>query len=331
MIPLETQRLRLRAVGEGDLGFVVRLHANADLLRFIPPAATPDASAARRLLERFTELVCHPVQGFSLIELRQTGQAVGLIMVKPIPPADGTEPSVLEIGWRQVAEHCGHGYVTEAAAAVLEAVHDRGVKELVAVTHPDNLASQRVAERIGMERIGTNRDYYDAAPQVLFRSCRRPAARHAWLPEGWELLPAGEYAFPGPLRDRLVGAILAGEKTATTALAAEYEAQHAPLPQVGSREVVVDSAGAPICVTELTGVAVVPLGEVTDEHAVAEGEGWATAGQWRQAHERFWSSPQYLTWFDGLGAPPPVLDDDAPVVCTRLRVLTAAPAVAGSA
>ena len=105
-------------------------------------------------------LADHSVQGFSLIELRGAdddgravaGIAVGLIMIKPIPPSGGGEATVLEIGWRQVAEHCGHGYVTEAARAVLDAVHRAGVERLVAVVDPENLASQRVAVRIGMER-----------------------------------------------------------------------------------------------------------------------------------------------------------------------------------
>lgn len=36
-------------------------------------------------------------------------------------------------------------------------------------------------------------------------------------------LPKAEFAFPGPLRDRLVAAVLDGSKTATTGLVAEYE------------------------------------------------------------------------------------------------------------
>jgi uncharacterized protein YhfF len=35
-------------------------------------------------------------------------------------------------------------------------------------------------------------------------------------------LPVAEFAFPGPLRDQLVAAILAGEKTTTTGLVADY-------------------------------------------------------------------------------------------------------------
>jgi hypothetical protein len=36
-------------------------------------------------------------------------------------------------------------------------------------------------------------------------------------------LPVAEFAFPGPLRDQLVAAILAGAKAATTGLVADYE------------------------------------------------------------------------------------------------------------
>ena len=61
------------------------------------------------------------------------------------------------------------------------------------------------------------------------------------VPDRLEDLPRGEYAFPGPLRDRLVTAILAGDKTSTTSLAEGYRAEGTPLPRVGDLEAVVDS------------------------------------------------------------------------------------------
>jgi len=61
-----------------------------------------------------------------------------------------------------------------------------------------------------------------------------------------EDLPVAEFAFPGPLRDQLVAAIVAGDKTTTTALAAGYELENEPLPRPGLRQVVVDSAGKPV-------------------------------------------------------------------------------------
>ena len=98
----------------------------------------------------------------------------------------------------------------------------------------------------------------------------------------------GEYAEPGPLREALVAAIVAGEKTATAALLRDYEAEREPLPRVGMRERVLDSAGEVAAVVEVTGVAVVPLGRVPDWHAVAEGEGDRDVRAWRAAHEEFW-------------------------------------------
>ena len=46
-----------------------------------------------------------------------------------------------------------------------------------------------------------------------------------------EDLPLAEFAFPGPLRDQLVAAILSGAKTTTTGLVADYEHEGESLPR----------------------------------------------------------------------------------------------------
>ncbi|MGC5011812.1 ASCH domain-containing protein [Streptosporangium sp. DT93] len=129
-------------------------------------------------------------------------------------------------------------------------------------------------------------------------------------------LPKAEFAFPGPLRDRLVAAILDGRKIATTSLVVEYEREGAPLPESGERSVVVDSADRPVAVIEVTSVRVVPLGEVDTAHAVDEGEGHATVAQWRAAHERFWHGPEMRS---ALGDATFAVDDTTPVVLERFR------------
>ena len=53
-----------------------------------------------------------------------------------------------------------------------------------------------------------------------------------------------EFGFPGELRDRLVGAVLAGEKTATTGLLIEWELDDEPVPRLGEQLRVVDSQAA---------------------------------------------------------------------------------------
>ncbi len=58
--------------------------------------------------------------------------------------------------------------------------------------------------------------------------------------EDLSALPVAEFAFPGPLRDQLVAAILAGRKTTTTGLVANYEHEREPLPRPGRREALDD-------------------------------------------------------------------------------------------
>lgn len=127
-----------------------------------------------------------------------------------------------------------------------------------------------------------------------------------------------EFAFPGPLRDQLVAAIVAGAKTTTTGLVADYEHGGEPLPRPGQRAVVVDSAGEPVTVIETVAVRVVRLADVDLAHALAEGEGHASVAEWRAAHERFWHSEQLR---EALDDPEFTVDDDTLVVAEEFRVV----------
>jgi uncharacterized protein YhfF len=132
-------------------------------------------------------------------------------------------------------------------------------------------------------------------------------------------LPVAEFAFPGPLRDQLVAAILAGAKTTTTGLVADYEHENEPLPVPGLRQVVVDSVGRPVAVIETTAVRVVRLGDADLNHALGEGEGegYASVAEWRAAHERFWHSAAMR---QALGDPGFTVGDDTLVVAQEFRL-----------
>ena len=56
----------------------------------------------------------------------------------------------VEAGWHVRADLRGQGCATEAAVAVRDAAGSAGVEHLIAIIRPDNLASQRVAEKIGL-------------------------------------------------------------------------------------------------------------------------------------------------------------------------------------
>jgi RimJ/RimL family protein N-acetyltransferase len=55
-----------------------------------------------------------------------------------------------ELGWALTRTHWGHGYATEAAAAIRNWAYERPkIDRLVSLISPDNVRSQRVAERLG--------------------------------------------------------------------------------------------------------------------------------------------------------------------------------------
>jgi len=133
-----------------------------------------------------------------------------------------------------------------------------------------------------------------------------------------EDLPVAEFAFPGPLRDQLVAAVVAGSKTTTTGLVADYENDNEPLPRPGLRHVVVDSAGNPVAEIETTAVRVMRLGDVDLAHALGEGEGYTSVAEWRAGHERFWHSAEMR---QALGDPGLAVDDDTLVVAQAFRLV----------
>ncbi|MFI2077333.1 ASCH domain-containing protein [Streptomyces triculaminicus] len=132
-------------------------------------------------------------------------------------------------------------------------------------------------------------------------------------------IPRVEFAFPGPLRDQLVAAILNVSKTSTTGLVIDYEHEGEPLPEVGSRSLVIDSDERPVAVIEVTDVRVIPLGQVDLAHVVDEGEGHTSVAEWRAAHEQFWHSEEMRA---ALEEPEFTVDDATLVVLERFRLVT---------
>ncbi len=127
-----------------------------------------------------------------------------------------------------------------------------------------------------------------------------------------------EFGFPGPLRDKLVTAILNGSKVATTSLELEFRLNGESLPVPGERSTVVDSDNIPVGIIETVNVKVIPLGEVGIEHAIDEGEDYQIVSAWRLSHEKIWYSGEMR---EELGDPDFVVDDSTLVVLERFKLV----------
>ncbi|WP_277585784.1 GNAT family N-acetyltransferase [Psychrobacillus antarcticus] len=65
------------------------------------------------------------------------------------------------LGYRVGQAHTGKGIAKKALKLLVETVTDEGVKQIKAKTTTNNIASQRVLEKNGFERIGTSREEFE--------------------------------------------------------------------------------------------------------------------------------------------------------------------------
>jgi uncharacterized protein YhfF len=126
------------------------------------------------------------------------------------------------------------------------------------------------------------------------------------------------------LRDELTALALAGTKTTTASLAREYEADGSSLPRAGQRDFLINSEEELVALVETLDVRIVRLADVDDRHAIDEGEGYASAAEFRASHELYWNT--YIEKLRlQLGDPDFVLNDDTLVVLERFRIVERLP------
>jgi RimJ/RimL family protein N-acetyltransferase len=89
------------------------------------------------------------------------------VILRPLP-----NDTKIEVGWHLGQEHWGNGYATEAArGAIKHGFSVARLEEIYCIIYPENTASIRVAERLGLESLGTTKDYHDL--ELLFFRVRK--------------------------------------------------------------------------------------------------------------------------------------------------------------
>ncbi|WP_254627574.1 GNAT family N-acetyltransferase [Myxococcus sp. CA040A] len=160
-----TERLLLRPFRETDLDAVFTLHGDPETSRFNPSGPLRSLDAAKELLALWlSDWAKHGV-GYWAVEQRETpGVVVGVCGVRHKLFEGRT---VLNLAYRFAPRTQGLGYATEAARVAVEKAR-RHLPDvpLVAIIHPENAPSLRVAERLGLrfERITD----YEGTPSRVY-------------------------------------------------------------------------------------------------------------------------------------------------------------------
>lgn len=146
---IETPRLRLRRLRPSDEGDLIALDSDPEVMRHVgsPAGTRPADETAARVRQRIAE--DQAPLGFWLVESR-AGVAHGLCALLRMPAGDD-----IELAYRLARDSWGRGIATEAARALVgHAFGALRLPRLVAVTYPENLASQRVLEKVGFTQRG---------------------------------------------------------------------------------------------------------------------------------------------------------------------------------
>lgn len=170
---IESERLFLRRLNEGDLEFLVRLHADPEVARYL-------ALGRPRTREESTAWLASVMRNYEELELgqlavvrKQDGVVLGRCgladlavearaTVSGVPrgwyhreeaPADAEILSERELGYTFDRSSWGQGYASEAARCVFEYARDQlKLARVVSVIHPENARSLRLVERFGLRR-----------------------------------------------------------------------------------------------------------------------------------------------------------------------------------
>jgi RimJ/RimL family protein N-acetyltransferase len=162
---LHTLHLRLRPRTLADLDANLAMDLDPRVHRYIF-AKAPEPEAWRARLAAQIASGWPPTGGIWTVERRDEPGFLGWCGLFPLGYC-----GLIEIGYRYVPAAWGQGIASEAARAVL----DHGFRALaldpiVAVTHPDNLASQRVLQKIGL--LPSGEAYYYGQWLRFFRLSR---------------------------------------------------------------------------------------------------------------------------------------------------------------
>ena len=145
---IETERLNLREMSGSDADFVLKILNDPGFVRFVGDRGVrTHEDAARYIDERFVGSYRRNGFGLWLVEVKDEQAPAGICgLLKR-----GTLPGV-EVGYSLLPTFRGKGYAFEAAEAALGYARDvLGLPRLYAVVNPDNAASIRVLEKLGMK------------------------------------------------------------------------------------------------------------------------------------------------------------------------------------
>ena len=113
--------------------------------------------------------------------------------------------------------------------------------------------------------------------------------------------------------DTLAELVITGTKTATCSAYELYALENESIPQVNEYSIILNSKDKPVAIIKTTEVTVTPMNEVSEEFAIAEGEGDRTYEYWWNVHVDFFEKE-----LEAVGRE---FSEDMLLVCERFELI----------
>jgi len=145
----ESPRLTHRAFTVDDAEAFFALNSNPDVMRFTGEAPMLTLEAAREAIMSYPDFDTVGFGRWACV-LKSTGAVIGFCGLKQLKELDA-----VDVGYRFMPEYWGRGLASEAAGASLTfGFETLGLQRIIGLVLPENLASIRVLEKIGMHADG---------------------------------------------------------------------------------------------------------------------------------------------------------------------------------
>jgi len=164
---LRTTRLHVRAWDPDDadeLAVAYDIYRRDEVAKWLgaKPAPWQSLEETRTRLERWAGIDREtPGYGLWAVVPDEVGRPVGTVLLVPLTDGDRNPTGEIEIGWHFHPDHWGHGYATEASAALLDhAFTTMRLPRVEAIAFAGNGPSFAVMRRLGMTPQGSTDRWY---------------------------------------------------------------------------------------------------------------------------------------------------------------------------
>jgi ribosomal-protein-alanine N-acetyltransferase len=141
----------MRPLQAADAVTLHRIYQSEGVLRYFPVPSLPSLEQVQRFLAgQAAHWEKHGYGNWGLLP-EGKGEIIGWAGLQYLPELDETE-----VGFLLDHPFWGQGYATEAAQASLRfGFRELALDHIIALVHPDNLASRRVIEKCGLVYVET--------------------------------------------------------------------------------------------------------------------------------------------------------------------------------